>query len=51
MDNDTQVLAISLCPRLRVSNDVIANPHKGTCCGLRQALERLRNEMVTHGVA
>jgi hypothetical protein len=51
MDSDTQVLAISLCPRPSVSNDVIANPHKGTCGGLRQALERLRNGVVTRGVA
>jgi hypothetical protein len=51
MDNDTQVLAISLCPRLRVSNDVSQIRHEGACGRLRQALERLKNEMVTRGVA
>src|SRR5258706_2479319 len=35
----------------RIKRHYRKSRHKGTCCGLRQALERLRNEVVTRGVA
>ena len=51
MDNDTQVLAISLCPRLRVSNDVIANPAKGHLLQVSAGAGKVKNEVVARGVA
>jgi len=55
MDNDTRFIYRCWqfhCVRASAYQTTLSQiRHKGTCCRLRQALERLRNEMVTRGVA